>query len=299
MPACSSDVITSGAFLRPHLRPHRSRIGFALLLSFAAPCVASLGAQEKPASVRKQARAARLPSEAIRFDGRLDDEIWLTATPITDFVQAEPVEGAEPSDPMEVRFLYDETALWVGARLRRSGSATIQAPMSRRDDGGQAEYLQVELDTYLDRRTAYMFGVTASGVRLDHYHPNDNEDSADAEFDPVWEARSHVDADGWTAELWLPFSQLRFNDTPDRVWGLNIKRWRPDLNEQDYWIVIGRTQRGWASRFGDLRGIDGIDQGLRVEAMPYVAGSSRVAGNRDAANPFDDGRNLEQRVGAD
>src|SRR5262245_6004395 len=196
MPACSSDVITSGAFLRPHLRPHRSRIGFALLLSFAAPCVASLGAQEKPASVRKQARAARLPSESIRFDGRLDDEVWLAASPITDFVQAEPVEGAEPSDPMEVRFLFDETALWVGARLRRSSGMAIQAPVSRRDDGTQAEYLLIERYTNFDGRTAYMFGVTASDVRLDHFRPTDTEDDTDSQLDPVWEAKTAADGDG-------------------------------------------------------------------------------------------------------
>ena len=73
---------------------------------------------------------------------------------------------------MEVRFVYDETALWIGARMRSDNGGAIQAPMSRRDNGDQAEYLQIELDTYHDRRTAYMFGVTASGVRLDHFHPD-------------------------------------------------------------------------------------------------------------------------------
>src|SRR5688572_15056754 len=125
-----------------------------------------------------------MSAESIRFDGRLDDEIWQRAAPVTDFIQAEPEEGAAPADPMEVRFVYDDDALWVGARMIRSQGSLIQAPMSRRDQGGQAEYLQVELDTYLDRRTAYMFGVTASGVRLDHYHSTDNEDNSDSEFDP-------------------------------------------------------------------------------------------------------------------
>jgi hypothetical protein len=259
----------------------------------------SLHAGQNDGAGRKQARATPMGAASIRFDGRLDDEIWQRAVPVTDFRQAEPDEGAAPTDPMEIRFLYDDTALWVGARMSRSQTSPIQAPMSRRDDGEQAEYLQVELDTYLDRRTAYMFGVTASGVRLDHYHSTDAEDSSDPEFDPVWEARTHVADDGWTAELWLPFSQLRFNDQPERVWGMNIKRWRPDLNEQDYWIVIGRTERGWSSRFGELRGIDGIRPRTRLELLPYVASSSRMTGNRDLKNPFDDGTNLGGRVGAD
>jgi uncharacterized protein DUF5916 len=247
--------------------------------------------------VRKQAHAFRVQSGSIRLDGRLDDEVWQAAIPIVDFVQAEPVENAEPTNHMEVRFAYDDTALWVGARMQSSDA--VQAPMSRRDAGDQAEYLQVELDTYLDRRTAYMFGVTASGVRLDHFHPSDNEDDTDSQFDPVWEAKTHVDDNGWTAELWLPFSQLRFNDQPERVWGLNIKRWQPNLNEQDYWVVIGRTQRGWSSRFGDLVGIQGVDAKQRLEILPYVSSSSRMTGNRDHNNPFDNGVNLGGRVGTD
>jgi hypothetical protein len=200
---------------------------------------------------------------------------------------------------MEVRFVFDDNALWVGARMRSAPGLPIQAPMSRRDDGSQAEYIQVELDTYLDRRTAYMFGVTASGVRLDHYHPTDNEDDSDAQFDPVWEARTSVDADGWTAELWVPFSQLRFNDLAERIWGLNVKRWRPQLNEEDYWVIVPRTERGWSSRFGELRGLDGLRQATRLEVLPYVAASSRMTGNRDRNNPFDDGLNMGGRVGTD
>lgn len=247
---------------------------------------------------RKQARASRIAQGAIRLDGRLDDAGWRAAEALVDFTQAEPTEGAPPTDRMEVFFVYDETALWIGARMFSTRGA-VQAPMSRRDDGAQAEYLQIELDTYLDRRTAYMFGVTASGVRLDHFHPSDNENDADAQFDPVWEAKTAIGDDGWTAELWLPFSQLRFNDVPERVFGLNVKRWRPDLNEEDYWVIVGRTQSGWSSRFGDLRGIEGVHPRARLEVLPYVASSSVTTGDRDPNNPFQDPVNLDGRVGAD
>jgi hypothetical protein len=246
----------------------------------------------------KQARAMRVDAGSVKLDGHLDEAFWARAQPIVDFVEAEPNEGGEPSDAMEVRFVYDDSALWIGARMR-SEKGAIQAPMSRRDSGDQAEYLQIELDTYHDRRTAYMFGVTASGVRLDHFHPTDNQDDFDTEFDPVWEAKTSIDEHGWTAEMWLPFSQLRFNDAPERVWGLNVKRWRPTLNEEDYWMVVGRTARGWSSRFGELRGIEGVAPKERLEVLPYVSSSSRVTGNRDHNNPFDNGANLTGRVGAD
>lgn len=259
----------------------------------------ALAGQPAVENSRKQAQATRVPEGTIRLDGHLDEAIWQTVEPVVDFLQAEPTEGGAPTDRMEVRFVYDDTALWIGARMEAVRSPGIQAPMSRRDDDAQSEYLQIELDTYLDRRTAYMFGVTASGVRLDHFHPSDSEGDIDSQFDPVWSARTAVDDRGWSAELWLPFSQLRFNDSPERIWGLNIKRHRPSLNEDDYWVVVGRTVRGWASRFGDLRGIHGVDPKKRLEVLPYVSGSSRMTGNRDLNNPFDDGKNLRGRVGAD
>lgn len=266
-----------------------------LFLGAAAPGFAGQQTAELP---RKQAQAARIADGSIRLDGRLDEAVWQTAVPLVDFAQAEPNEGAPPTDGMEIRFVYDDTALWVGARME-SARGVVQAPMSRRDDGEQAEYLQIELDTYLDRRTAYMFGVTASGVRLDHYHPSDNEGDTDSQFDPVWQAKTVVDERGWSAELWLPFSQLRFTNSPERVWGLNVKRWRPTLNEEDYWVVVRRTERGWASRFGDLRGIQGVEPRRRLEVLPYISGSSRRTGDRDLRNPFDDGKNLGGSAGAD
>jgi hypothetical protein len=256
------------------------------------------GAQE-PVEPRKQARAVRVEEGSIRVDGRLDDLGWRLAVPLTDFVQSEPVEGADPTNRMEVRFVYDDDALYIGARMFSDSPGAIQAPLGRRDDDGQVEYVQVELDTYLDRRTAYMFGVTAAGVRLDHYHASDNEGGADSGFNPVWEGRARIDAEGWTAELWLPFSQLRFNSREDQVWGLNIKRWVPSLNEQVYWVPVLRTERGWASRFGELRGVAGVRPRTRLEVLPYVAALSRANGSRDPDNPFEQSVDIVRRTGAD
>lgn len=249
--------------------------------------------------MQKEAAALRAPSGSIRVDGRLNEETWRLAAPVTDFVQAEPVEGAPPTDPMEVRFLYDEDALFVGARMYSRNPSDIQAPMGRRDNVGQAEQMFVSLDTYLDRRTAYTFGVTAAGVRLDQYHANDNRARPDRGFDPVWEARVRVDEEGWVAELRIPFNQLRFTASDLHVWGLNIYRSVPSRNEEVYWSLVPRTARVWASRFGELGGISGIRPSRRIEVLPYVASSSTITGLRDPGNPFDDGRNLAGRTGLD
>ena len=239
----------------------------------------------------------RVQSGAVNVDGRLDDAAWRDAPPVTEFVQREPTEGAPPTDRMEVRFVYDDDALYVGARMY--SDAPIQAPMGRRDNGDQAEHLLVSLDTYLDRRTSSTFGTTATGVRLDRYFSSDRPWDADDSFDPVWQARTSMDAQGWSAELWIPFSQLRFTDRSPQVWGLNIQRWVPSRNEEVYWALVARTEERWASLFGDLQGIDGIAPSRRLELMPYVASSSHLIGDRDRNDPFTGGGNLEGRVGLD
>ncbi|HXR44757.1 MAG TPA: DUF5916 domain-containing protein, partial [Pseudolysinimonas sp.] len=247
----------------------------------------------------KRATAVRVAEDAVRVDGRLDEPLWEQAPALDDFVQKEPVEGAAPTERMEIRFVYDGSALYVGARMYKAPGSPIQAPMGRRDRVEQAENIQVALDTFHDRRTAYVFGVTASGVRIDRFHPEDNEASFDEGFDPVWQARTNVTEQGWTAELWIPFSQLRFNDTADQLWGLNVRRFVPTNDEDDYWVPIPRTATAWSSRFGELTGIRSLASTRRLELLPYVAGASTMSAAPDPDNPFDQGGNLAGRVGAD
>jgi hypothetical protein len=267
-------------------------------------CLAVLLCASRAAGVenvpRKQAVAVRVPEGSIHVDGRLDDRAWSQAVAITDFIQKEPDEGAPPTEATDVRVVYDSRALYIGARMHNRGRRPIQAPMGRRDGiEEQAEHLLVSLDTFLDRRTAYAFGVTATGVRIDRYHPQDDEVAFDEDFNPVWQARTSIEEDSWTAELWIPFSQLRFNAQEEQVWGLNLQRFAPQRNEMVYWSPVPRTEKGWASRFGDLLGIEGLGSPKRIEVLPYVGGAATANGNRDPRNPFDDGRNLEGRVGVD
>lgn len=265
----------------------RAALSLLLLLSPAL-----LEAQERE---RKRAQAQRVAGGAVRVDGRLDEAAWRTAVPISDFVQKEPQEGAAASDPIEVMFLFDDNALYVGARMSSSGP--IQAPLGRRDQGNQAENLQISLDTYFDWRTAWSLGVTATGVRLDQFFASDSEFDDDDTFNPVWQARTSVDATGWTAELWIPFSQLRFNEGTPQVWGLNVRRWVPTRNEEVFWSPVLRTDERWATLFGELHGLDGIRPRRRIELLPYVAADSRVS-PKDGADPFS-GSTGHGRVGAD
>lgn len=255
-------------------------------------------AQESPpAAPEKIARAARVEGGAIVLDGRIDEPAWGASVPIRDFTTKDPEFGRPPTDDIEIRFAYDEDALYVGARMGAK-NRKIQAPLGRRDETHQAEHLWVSLDTFRDRRTAYSFGVSASGVRMDFFHESDSEGDLDSGFDPVWEARAQIHADSWTAELRIPFAQLRFNELPEQVWGLNADWWIPSKNEDVFWIPTPKDQTGWSSRMGALVGIAGIRPTRRIEVEPYLAGNMMRSPVETGAR-LRDGRETSQRAGAD
>ncbi|HEU0053975.1 MAG TPA: DUF5916 domain-containing protein, partial [Longimicrobium sp.] len=154
-------------------------------------------------------------------------------------------------------------------------------------------------DTYLDRRTAYNFGVSAAGVRTDWYNAGDDENDRDWTFDPVWEAKVQRDSLGWTAELRIPYSQVRFVDLPRQTWGINVNRWIGAREEDDYWMPVPRNVTAWSSRFGELTGLDGIRPPRRVELMPYVAAGATVRGDPARDDPFADRAEGSARMGGD
>jgi hypothetical protein len=266
-----------------------------VLVVVALSLPAGLAAQAAPA---KTARATRFTGEAPHIDGQLDDRAWQQAVAITDFVQKIPIEGAAPSVETEVRILYDDHGLYVGARLRRPDPNAIRTSITRRDGDSDAEVFTVSIDPYLDRRTAYSFSVSSGGVRGDAYHSQDSEDSGrEAQFDPIWKARVRVDGDGWTAEMHIPFSQLRYNAGAEQTWGLELTRSIADKSERLQWVLIPVAAAGFSSHFGRLEGIAGIPPARRLELLPYVAGDVTLRANVDARNPFDE--KLGGRVGGD
>ncbi|HEU0015821.1 MAG TPA: DUF5916 domain-containing protein [Longimicrobium sp.] len=271
------------------------RCAAALLLLCPAALAAQAPAAQPPAGIR----ATRLQGAAPAVDGRLSEEAWRAAEWMTDFVLREPVEGGTPAGRTEVAFLVDDGALYVGARMHGAAPGDVRAQLARRDREGTAEQLAVSLDTYLDRRTAYTFAVSAAGTRIDYYHPSDSEGSRDYSFDPVWEAETRVDSAGWTAEMRIPLSQLRFTGLPEQVWGVNVVRNVPARNEVAYWRLVRRNETGWASRMGQLTGLGRIRPSRRIELLPYVAAEGRIAEPEDADDPFTEERTGAVRMGGD
>ncbi len=246
---------------------------------------------------RKQVRAARVRAGDIEVDGRLDDMVWRRAVFVQDFEQKGPDRGYPPRERTGVAFAFGEDALYVAARMEKKSPETLYAPVGRRDEPGIADRILVSLDTYLDRRTAYTFGVTAGGVRVDHHHPEDREGRTEGSYDPVWEAYTAPDSSGWTAEMRIPFSQLRFNEGDASTWGVNVRRWDPGGYLNAYWVVVPIHETGWASRFGTLVGIPTVQASRRFEVTPYGVATATFLDDEIAAPG--EGRDTDTRFGVD
>jgi hypothetical protein len=244
-------------------------------------------------------RATRVAS-APKLDGVLDEAAWGSAQPSGEFTQSYPNAGAAPTQKTDVRVLYDDAAIYIGARMFDAHPDSIAAQLARRDASGiYSDWLHVVIDSYHDRRSGFRFSVNPKGVKKDVLHSDDRTE--DLNWDAVWEVATTVDSLGWTAEYRIPFSQLRFGGAAkgaERLWGLQVQRDIARRSERDSWSPWKQTDAGYISFAGDLTGIADIPTPQRLEIMPYVSGKlSRARG--DKSNPFYSLNDFDQSGGAD
>ncbi|HSD32662.1 MAG TPA: DUF5916 domain-containing protein [Gemmatimonadales bacterium] len=257
----------------------------------------SLAAQNVHPTSPPEVRAVPL-QEAIRLDGQLDEAVWRTAQAATGFRQSRPNEGEPAKERTEVRFAFDEAAIYVGARMfDDSGARGVETRLVRRDAESDADNLEIIFDTYHDHIGRLFFTVNPSGVRAD---ANGLGGGGDNSWDPVWEVKTTIDSLGWTAELRIPFSQLRYPTTgAEQTWGLQIWRQANRLNELSQWSFWRLTESGGPPYFGHLTGLVIHRAPGRAEVLPYVVGRSSNVPVDDPTDPFEKAHSVDGRVGAD
>jgi hypothetical protein len=233
---------------------------------------------------------------AIVLDGELNDDGWRSANPVTMFVQRDPLEGAEPSFKTEARIVYDSSAIYVGVRAFDAEPARIIGFLTRRDVGSASDWIQVYIDSYYDRRTAYQFSVNPLGVKQDAYWYNENE--SDDSWDAVWDVVVRRTTDGWHAEFRIPFSQLRFSGRGDGQLGFAISRQVARLNETSTWPLISKSASGWVSSFGTLNGVNIGSASKRLELVPYTV-AQVLTEPRQPGNPLQKTPDPGASIGAD
>ena len=214
---------------------------------------------------------------SIAIDGRLDEVDWQSAAVATDFKQFEPNEGADPSQRTEVRVLFGETALYIGATLYDSEPDQILRTLGRRDELSQADWFIVAIDSYFDRKTAYNFAINAAGVQADGiltsgFFTRPGGFSFDTSWDAVWYPVVRITNEGWVVEMRIPYSMLRFPEADSQRWGINFRRMIPRSGETVDWVLIPRTEMmgGVVSRYGTLEGLTDIRPRKNVQIAPYT-----------------------------
>ena len=221
----------------------------------------------------------------ITLDAKLDEAVWQTATPITNFTQADPEEGKPPSQRTEVRFLFDDDALYIGAKMfDAEGAGGVMTRLVRRDASFDSDYLQLVIDGFHDHLSRAFFEVNPSGSKSDYIGIGTS--CCDPSWDPIWEVSTSVDRDGWTAEIRIPYSQLRFSRKPDQVWGLQVRRFIKRRDEEDDWAFWRKNEAGGPSRFGHLVGLHIPATASHLELMPYASLKSTSQASL-VGTPFD------------
>jgi hypothetical protein len=275
--------------LRSICHPRMALTG-ALLVLLSYPAAA----QDPPGAARQvaAARAARPPV----IDGTLNEEAWALATPISGFVQRDPDEGKPATEETEIRILYDDAALYVGARLLDREPGGLSRRLTARDNGFDADWIGVYLDPLHDRLTGAIFRVSAANAQQDSILYNDSW--TDSSWDAVWQSEVSADENGWTAEIRIPLSQLRFTGAQQQTWGINIERYIRRKNENSFLRMTPKNQSGLASRMVDLTGLDGLKPGRHLELLPYTAARNEFIKPADG-HPFNDGSRAFGSAGLD
>jgi hypothetical protein len=236
--------------------------------------------------------ARSVPTDAApTIDGRLDDETWPVAPVISDFVQHEPFEGRPATERTEIRILYDENAIYVGAWMFDRNVGGILTGENRRDANlRDADALLLVFDTFLDRQNAYVFGTTPVGIEYDGQVTKDGEGGLttfsrmqtgagagggfNLNWDGSWEVATSSDERGWYAEFRIPFATLRYGGGGSQVWGLNIARTVRRTNEEVFWAPVPRQFTLYRiSQAGTLEGIAAPTR-RTMRVTPYASSSA-------------------------
>jgi len=241
------------------------------LLAFLAP--AGLHGGDSPRVVR----AVRI-STPPKMDGFLEEKVWKGAEPASDFIQREPDEGRPASECTEIRVLYDDDALYFGCMFYDAEPEKIVARLTRRDNEIESDNASIRIDSYHDNQTNYEFTFNAAGVKVDILQ-YDDADKEDASWDAVWELETRILPNGWSAEVKIPFRILRYQKTTDasleQEWGINFIRTISRKQESARWAFTPKSESGFTSRFGHLRGLRDLPTPRQIGFLPFAVARQR------------------------
>ncbi|HRV87502.1 MAG TPA: DUF5916 domain-containing protein [Saprospiraceae bacterium] len=239
--------------------------------------------------VQKEMVAMRI-DESIKVDGKLDEAAWQKVAPAGEFVQYQPVPGGAPSFPTEVKILYDDVAIYIGAKMLDPVPDSIYQELSERDHVGNSDWFNVIIDTYRSGLNGYAFGLTPAGIQYDALIEDNGR--RDRNWDAVWESQAVITEEGWIAEIRIPYSALRFPSQKEQNWHINFMREIRRVREQSYWNPINPAFDQFLAQSGVLEGIVDIKPPMRLSAYPFVAAYAENYHDKTATPSSSWGKNI-------
>jgi hypothetical protein len=222
---------------------------------------------------RKLVLARRLAG-VVELDGLLDEAAWTGTETAGDFWQRSPNEGQPATFSTQFQVLYDDDALYIGVMAFDPEPHKIRRLLTRRDEPSSSDWIEVGIDSYYDRRTAFVFAVSAAGVLRDHVVFGDSV--ADFGWDGVWSAAAQVGDQGWTAEFRIPLSQVRYSTSDMQTWGLQVRRVVGRTQEETVWTRAPAAMPQQVGLYGELAGLSNLARTRQLELLPYVVGGVSV-----------------------
>lgn len=254
-------------------------------------------AQKDYAKVQREYTTVQLSiGDEITIDGELSDSAWINVSWDDNFTVFEPNNGKKASQRTKFKIAYDAKFLYVGIRCYDSIPDKIEKRLARRDNFS-GDWIEVNIDSYNDKRTGFSFNVSAAGVKGDEFI-SQNGDFWDASWNPIWYTATRIDTEGWTAEMKIPFSQLKFGAAEEQVWGLQVHRRYFRGEERSIWQAISLEAPGWVSEFGRLTGLKNIEPQKQLEIQPFLV-NQFDAYPEQIGNPFRDGQDYILNAGLD
>jgi len=253
----------------------RFRLAAALLSLLFVP---RPGAGAEARALAAAALDPGAPSTGIVLDGWLDEPVWRTVPAASGFVQREPKAGTPATEPTEVKVAYTPTTLYIAIHAVDSRPREVVARAMEKDsDVTDDDSVSIVLDTFDDHRNAYFFATNANGVRTDALISDDG-DGFNLEWDGLWQVAARRTEDGWSAEMAIPFSTLRFAPDHD-AWGMNVRRLVRRKAEEDTWAPISvESDTTRVSLAGRLTGLQGMAAGLNLRVKPFAIASGSGLG---------------------
>lgn len=240
--------------------------------------------------------ATRLVTPKPVIDGRLDDECWKHGNWAGDYHQFIPNEGAKATYPTVHNIQYDDKYLYIAFRAYDPEPDKIHRYAGVRDEI-VGDMVGVNFDSYRDYRTGFEFTITAWGQKVDLVLFNPI--NWDFNWNAVWKGKVGMEDSAWVAEIEVPFSQLRYSNQHEQVWGMHTWRWIDRLQEESNWEQQSKTGPGMLYNYGELRGISGLKKSRRLELQPFVLGDLKTMKAEPGSPYSSNGRKWSGNAGLD